>query len=214
MACAIPSARTSTPRPANFGSPTTRSTAWAMMSRQARSTMSRRLGQHFGFPWFGGGKVRTVEYKDSDPPKDVIQPEVEQIAHAADLGMDVLLRHHVPGEISQRDILGAARLVEPNPAGGARACCSLPSIRTARPARASHLPKAGCSRPANIPVGRWMWRSFLTARCLCRTIWRVLSIAYPTAIGRNEGILRKFPEGLEIPPGSVMIKALAGAFAF
>jgi glucose/arabinose dehydrogenase len=30
-----------------------------------------KLGQHFGFPWFGGGKVRTVEYKDSDPPKDV-----------------------------------------------------------------------------------------------------------------------------------------------
>jgi glucose/arabinose dehydrogenase len=46
-----------------------------------------KLGQHFGFPWFGGGKVRTVEYKDSDPPKDVIQPDVEQIAHAADLGM-------------------------------------------------------------------------------------------------------------------------------
>jgi glucose/arabinose dehydrogenase len=46
-----------------------------------------KAGQHFGFPWYGGGKVRTVEYKDSDPPKDAIFPEVEHVAHAADLGM-------------------------------------------------------------------------------------------------------------------------------
>ncbi len=44
-------------------------------------------GQHFGFPWYGGGKIRTVEYKDSTPPKDVIFPVVEMDAHAADLGM-------------------------------------------------------------------------------------------------------------------------------
>jgi glucose/arabinose dehydrogenase len=44
-------------------------------------------GQHFGFPWFGGGTVRTVEYKDSEPPKDIVHPATEQIAHAADLGM-------------------------------------------------------------------------------------------------------------------------------
>jgi glucose/arabinose dehydrogenase len=46
-----------------------------------------KAGQHFGFPWYGGGKVRTVEYKDSEPPKDVVFPEVEHVAHAADLGM-------------------------------------------------------------------------------------------------------------------------------
>jgi glucose/arabinose dehydrogenase len=46
-----------------------------------------KAGQHFGFPWYGGGKVRTVEYKDSDPPKDAVFPEVEHVAHAADLGM-------------------------------------------------------------------------------------------------------------------------------
>jgi glucose/arabinose dehydrogenase len=46
-----------------------------------------KAGQNFGFPWYGGGKVRTVEYKDSDPPKDLVFPEVEQVAHAADLGM-------------------------------------------------------------------------------------------------------------------------------
>jgi glucose/arabinose dehydrogenase len=44
-------------------------------------------GQHFGFPWYGGGSTRTNEYLDSEPPADVVFPEVETIAHAADLGM-------------------------------------------------------------------------------------------------------------------------------
>lgn len=44
-------------------------------------------GQHFGFPWFGGGKVRTKEYQDSKPPADAVFPVVEFPAHAADLGM-------------------------------------------------------------------------------------------------------------------------------
>jgi glucose/arabinose dehydrogenase len=44
-------------------------------------------GQNFGFPWFGGGKVRTEEYKDATPPADVVYPQVEMEAHAADLGM-------------------------------------------------------------------------------------------------------------------------------
>jgi glucose/arabinose dehydrogenase len=46
-----------------------------------------RAGMHFGFPWYGGGKVRTNEYKDSKPPANVTFPEVEMAAHAADLGM-------------------------------------------------------------------------------------------------------------------------------
>jgi len=45
------------------------------------------MGQHFGFPWYGGDDVRTNEYKGSEPPEDVIFPEVETVAHAADLGM-------------------------------------------------------------------------------------------------------------------------------
>lgn len=44
-------------------------------------------GQNFGFPWFGGGSIRTVEYKDSEPPTDAVAPQVEMAAHAADLGM-------------------------------------------------------------------------------------------------------------------------------
>jgi glucose/arabinose dehydrogenase len=44
-------------------------------------------GQHFGFPWYGGGTVRTNEYKDSEVPADAVPPAVEMEAHAADLGM-------------------------------------------------------------------------------------------------------------------------------
>ena len=29
-------------------------------------------GQNFGFPWYGGGHVRTDEYKDSEPPADAV----------------------------------------------------------------------------------------------------------------------------------------------
>lgn len=44
-------------------------------------------GQNFGFPWYGGGNTRTVEYKDDKVPDGVIFPAVERDAHAADLGL-------------------------------------------------------------------------------------------------------------------------------
>ena len=44
-------------------------------------------GQHFGFPWYGGGSTRTNEYASQDIPVDVVMPAVETVAHAADLGM-------------------------------------------------------------------------------------------------------------------------------
>ncbi len=46
-----------------------------------------KQGQNFGFPWYGGGKVRTVEYKGEEPPADAVAPEHEMAAHAADLGL-------------------------------------------------------------------------------------------------------------------------------
>src|SRR5689334_6338703 len=46
-----------------------------------------KQGENFGFPWYGGGHVRTEEYKNSDPPKDTVFPVVETVAHAADLGL-------------------------------------------------------------------------------------------------------------------------------
>ncbi|HSQ79715.1 MAG TPA: PQQ-dependent sugar dehydrogenase [Casimicrobiaceae bacterium] len=44
-------------------------------------------GLNFGFPWYGGGHTRTDEYKNETPPAGVVFPEVEQVAHAADLGL-------------------------------------------------------------------------------------------------------------------------------
>jgi glucose/arabinose dehydrogenase len=46
-----------------------------------------KAGQNFGFPYYGGGHTRTDEYKNDTPPADVVFPQVETIAHAADLGM-------------------------------------------------------------------------------------------------------------------------------
>lgn len=46
-----------------------------------------KAGQNFGFPWYGGGHVRTEEYKNETPPEGLVFPEVEMVAHAADLGM-------------------------------------------------------------------------------------------------------------------------------
>lgn len=46
-----------------------------------------RAGLHFGFPWYGGGHVRTHEYAHEEPPAGVVFPEIEEAAHAADLGM-------------------------------------------------------------------------------------------------------------------------------
>ncbi|EBA01100.1 PQQ-dependent sugar dehydrogenase [Marinobacter sp. ELB17] len=44
-------------------------------------------GQNFGFPYYGGGAVRTAEYKGDEPPADVAYPVSTTVAHAADLGM-------------------------------------------------------------------------------------------------------------------------------
>jgi glucose/arabinose dehydrogenase len=55
-------------------------------------------GQNFGFPWYGGGHVRTVEYKDQTPPADVVFPAVEEVAHAADLGMTFYTGKMFPAE--------------------------------------------------------------------------------------------------------------------
>jgi glucose/arabinose dehydrogenase len=48
---------------------------------------AEKAGLNFGFPWYGGGKVRTDEYKSDQPPANAVFPEVEFAAHAADLGM-------------------------------------------------------------------------------------------------------------------------------
>jgi glucose/arabinose dehydrogenase len=46
-----------------------------------------QMGQNFGFPHYGGGAVRTVEYKDDPVPSGVVPPQAEMTPHAADLGL-------------------------------------------------------------------------------------------------------------------------------
>jgi glucose/arabinose dehydrogenase len=46
-----------------------------------------KAGLDFGFPYYGGGKVRTTEYKDQQAPANVTFPQIEMAPHAADLGM-------------------------------------------------------------------------------------------------------------------------------
>ncbi len=60
-----------------------------------------RFGQHFGFPWYGGGKVRTNEYKSETPPSDVVFPQAETTPHAADLGMTFYRGNMFPPKYQQ-----------------------------------------------------------------------------------------------------------------
>ncbi len=50
-----------------------------------------RMGMWYGFPYYGGGDTRTHEYSDKLIPKALadryVAPQVNMIAHAADLGM-------------------------------------------------------------------------------------------------------------------------------
>lgn len=45
------------------------------------------MGQYFGFPYYGGGNIRTAEFQNDEAPANAIFPQVEMDAHAADLGM-------------------------------------------------------------------------------------------------------------------------------
>ncbi|MCZ6748193.1 MAG: PQQ-dependent sugar dehydrogenase [SAR324 cluster bacterium] len=46
-----------------------------------------RAGLHFGFPWYGGGRDRTAEFRGQEPPRPSTFPVVEFQAHVAALGM-------------------------------------------------------------------------------------------------------------------------------
>ncbi|MGD9656034.1 MAG: sorbosone dehydrogenase family protein [Methylocystis sp.] len=46
-----------------------------------------RAGLNFGFPWYGGGHVRTNEYARAEPPKNLVFPVIETAPHAAGLGI-------------------------------------------------------------------------------------------------------------------------------
>ncbi len=45
------------------------------------------MGQHFGYPWYGGGATRTPELAGQTPPKGATAPVIEFKAHTASLGI-------------------------------------------------------------------------------------------------------------------------------
>ena len=46
-----------------------------------------RLGQFYGFPYFGGGSSRTGNFSDEEPPTEQVLPVIEFQAHSANLGI-------------------------------------------------------------------------------------------------------------------------------
>ena len=67
---------------------------------------------NFGFPYYGGGKTRTTEYKEQQAPADVDVPAGRDGGARRRPRHDVLFGQDVPGEISGRHLLGAAWLME------------------------------------------------------------------------------------------------------
>ena len=56
-------------------------------------------GLEFGFPWYGGGTIRTNEYKTDTPPANAIFPEVGAGRTCRGSRPDILHRHDVSPEI-------------------------------------------------------------------------------------------------------------------
>ncbi len=57
-----------------------------------------RIGQNFGFPYFGGKTTRLTGYENRNPPVEVTPAEVEFQAHTANLGIDFYAGGMFPSE--------------------------------------------------------------------------------------------------------------------
>ena len=85
--------------------------AWADDIPPGELNRQTAMGQHFGHPWYGGGDTRTNEYADVEIPVEVIMPQVNMVAHAADLGMRFYQGQAVPREVSRGNLLRSARVL-------------------------------------------------------------------------------------------------------
>jgi len=57
-----------------------------------------KMGQFFGFPFYGGGKTRTPQTKDKQAPKNSVSPVIEFQAHSANLGIHFYSGNMFPSE--------------------------------------------------------------------------------------------------------------------
>jgi len=49
--------------------------------------MVNEVGEHFGYPWFGGKSVKLTGFENATPPGRVTEPVIEFQAHSANLGI-------------------------------------------------------------------------------------------------------------------------------
>ena len=127
-------------RPASCGPTTTRSTAWATTSRRASSIASPTPGQEFGFPWYGGGHVRTNEFKDSEPPADVGVPGGRDGCACRRSRHGVLHRQASSRRNTRRACSRPSTAPGTAPCRSAPGSCSRRSTMTARPASRKSSP--------------------------------------------------------------------------
>ena len=59
---------------------------------------AHRAGLFFGFPYFGGGKDRTPQFRGQNPPREVTFPALELQPHAASLGLHFYRGDMFPAE--------------------------------------------------------------------------------------------------------------------
>lgn len=57
-----------------------------------------RPGQHFGYPWYGGGDTRTPDFDSETPPRNARQPTLKFQAHSANLGIHFYRGDMFPAE--------------------------------------------------------------------------------------------------------------------
>ncbi len=60
--------------------------------------VASKAGQHFGFPYYAGGKERHRDWKDKKPPQKVTYPVIEFGAHAAAIGVLFYEGDMLPGQ--------------------------------------------------------------------------------------------------------------------
>jgi glucose/arabinose dehydrogenase len=106
-----------------------------------------KAGMHFGFPYYGGGKVRTTEYKDQQVPANAVAPAGRDGRPRRRPRHDLLHGQAVPGPLPGRLLLGPARVLEPHHPGGRPGHVHEPEARRHRGQDRGVRGRAG-SRPA------------------------------------------------------------------
>ena len=86
------------PRTGDTGSPRTRATGSATTCRATSSTMSRKLGEHFGYPYCHQGDMPDPKFAMGHKCSEFTPPVLKLGAHVAPLGMKFYTGNQFPAE--------------------------------------------------------------------------------------------------------------------